>query len=215
MALNRGWTGALILVLVGATAYAQPNAHPPSHDQQAAAQAPQLPQPGPQDRAIAPLFSGTGTWTGNVPAGAMAPDSKAMTSSGKSMCRPILNNLWYTCDIQDQMGSPAQTFRGHLVVGYDRGIDAYRAVMVDNLGTSLTELHGTLNGKKLVLETPNATPMMGKVMKDRLTFDFTDPKNVRFTDEHQPAGSQSWQLFEQGTIHTQGASPQARTPGRP
>jgi hypothetical protein len=159
----------------------------------------EMPKAGDEVKALSKVFGGNMTWTGECPAGSMGPDSPAMKTHGTAMCKSMLGGMWYMCDVQDMMGSGknAMTWKGHMLVGYDMGAKAYRASCVDNMGT-MTEFNGTLDGDKFVLETPGETMIMGQSMKDRLTWDWSDPGVVKFTDEHMPTGGQ-WMVFETGT----------------
>ena len=64
---------------------------------------------------------------------------------------------------------------------------------------ALTNFDGTLEGFKFTLETASPVMMMGQMMKDRLSWDMTDPKAVKFTDEHQVEGGE-WRLVESATM---------------
>lgn len=173
-------------------------------------EAPAMPKPGDEVKAIAPVFGTSGTWHGKVEPGAMGPDSKATVSRGKAMCRPIVGGMWYACDVEDTWGAgkDAMSWKGHMTVGYDLPSKSYKATVVDNMGT-LTMFDGTLNGTTFVLETPNEVMMMGSPMKDRLTWDFSDPKAIKFTDEHKPTSS-DWKLCETATL-----VPLAKTVAKP
>src|ERR1043166_748553 len=167
---------------------------------------PAMPKPGDEVKALAPVFGVSGTWHGKVEAGAMGPDSKATVAHGKAMCHPIVGGMWYVCDVEDTWGSgkDAMTWKGHMTVGYDLASKSYKATVVDNMGT-LTVYDGTLNGTTFVLETPSEVMMMGTSMKDRLTWDFSDPKAVKFSNEHKPSGV-DWTLSESATLMPLGKS---------
>ena len=161
-----------------------------------------MPKAGPEAKALAPVFGIDAAWTGNVEAGAMGPDSQEMTSHGTATGHAILGGMWYTCDVVDTYGASkdAMTWKGHMLVGYDMAAKAYRASCVDNMG-ALMMFNGTMEGDKFVLETPTEVMMMGQMMKDRLTWDMSDPKAVKFTDEHQSGGG-DWKLVESATMRT-------------
>jgi len=159
-----------------------------------------MPKPGDEVKAIAPVFGTSGTWHGNVEPGAMGPDSKATVSRGKAMCRTIAGGMWYACDVEDTWGAgkDAMTWKGYMTVGYDLPSKTYKASVVDNMGT-LSMFNGTLNGTTFVLETPTEVMIMGQSMKDRLTWDFTDSKAIKFTDEHKTSDA-DWKLCESATL---------------
>ena len=173
-------------------------------------EAPAMPKPGDEIRAIAPIFGTSGTWHGKVEAGAMGPDSKATVSHGKAMARSILGGMWYACDVEDTWGAgkDAPTWKGHMVVGYDLTSKSYKATVVDNMG-AISMYDGTLNGTTFVLETPNEVMIMGMSMKDRLTWDFSDPKAIKFTNDHMASGG-DWKLCESATL-----TPVAKTATKP
>jgi hypothetical protein len=162
--------------------------------------APAMPKPGAEIKAIAPVFGTGGTWVGNVEAGAMGPSSPVTVSKGKATCHSIAGGMWYSCDVEDTWGTgnQAMTWKGHMSVGYDLASQSYKASVVDNMGT-ISMFDGTLNGTMFVLETPSEVMIMGTSMKDRLTWDFGDPKAIKFTDEHKPSGS-DWRLCESATV---------------
>lgn len=167
--------------------------------------------PGPQDQAIQPVFGRGGTWTGQVPAGARGPNSPATTTQGSADCKAILGGVWYSCDVENRIapGSPdSEDVLGHMIVGYDRSAQAYQATVIDNQGSPLRTMNGTLTGTRFVLETPKAYPMHGKTAKERMTFDFTDPNNIAYTSEYQVPG-QNWTVMERATIHPR--APRAAT----
>lgn len=155
------------------------------------------PKPGAESQALGSFFSTGATWTGEVPAGALGPDSPATTSHGKAVCHEILGGFWYVCEIEDVMGTGdnATTWNGHMVVGYDVNEGAYRAMIADNLG-NLTEFEGEMDDNTFVLETPEPVMMMGQMMKDRLTWVKQDDGNMKFTDEHQMGDDEDWTPFE-------------------
>ena len=160
----------------------------------------EMPKPGPEVKALAPVFGVNGTWHGKVEAGATGPDSKETVSHGKAMCHPMLGGMWYACDVEDTWGTgrDAMTWKGHMTVGYDLGSKSYKASVVDNMGT-ITMFDGTLNGTTFALETPNEVMVMGAMMKDRLTWDFSDPKAIKYTDDHK-ASDGDWKLCESATM---------------
>jgi hypothetical protein len=159
-----------------------------------------MPTAGPEVKALAPIFETGGTWKGKMEAGAMGPESKETVTHGKAVSRPILGGLWYACDVEDNAGTgkDAMSWKGHILVGYDLTSKSYKAACVDNMGT-ITMFDGRLEGSKFVLETPNEVMMMGTMMKDRLTWDFSNPKAIQFTDEHMVSGG-DWQLAESATM---------------
>ena len=155
------------------------------------------PKPGPETAALLKLFGHGATWKGEVPAGALGPDSPATTSHGRATCGPIVEGFWCACELEDTMGpgKNAMVFRGRMTVGYDLGTKAYRATLVDNTGL-LSMYNGQMGDGTFTLETPEAIPFMGTMVKDRLTFVMGPNGTVTsFKDEHQ-AGDGAWTAFE-------------------
>jgi len=163
-------------------------------------EAPVMPKAGAEVKAIAPIFGTSVVWQGKIEAGAMGPDSKPTASHGKATGRSILGGMWYACDFEDTWGTGkgAITWKGQMTVGYDLAARSYKSSFVDNLGT-FAMFEGTLNGTTLVLETPTEVMIMGTSMKDRLSWDFSDPKAIKFSEEHKAINS-DWVLVESATL---------------
>lgn len=156
-----------------------------------------MPKPGPEMAALFKMFGHGATWEGQVPAGALGPKSPATTSHGMAGCRAAAGGFWVACELEDTMGSgkEAKMWRGHMIVGYDLGSKSYRAVVVDNTG-GMFVYDGKMEGGTLTLVTPDAAPIMGTMMKDRLTFVAgPDGRMKSFKDEHQ-VGQGGWTPFE-------------------
>ncbi len=150
----------------------------------------QMPKPTAETKALA-FLNGTLTLKGMTKEGAMAPGSPALATKGKHACKWTADKFWLDCDVEDTQGTgkTAMTWKGHMMTGWDMGAKTYRTVGVDNMGGSFV-MNGKLDGNKLTLETINDinTPD-GKPMKIRITFDNTDTKNIKFTDERSVAGA--------------------------
>jgi Protein of unknown function (DUF1579) len=153
------------------------------------------PKPGAETKALG-FFIGTMSGAGKVEPGAFGPGSPATTSKSKHTCKWAVDNLWVQCDISDTAGSgkDAQTWVGHMLIGWDFEAKGYRAVGVDNMGTAF-DLVGKMDGKKLVLESPREVMMMGTPIKFRISYDSSDPKALKFTDERSAKGA-PFQLAE-------------------
>jgi hypothetical protein len=152
-------------------------------------------------KAIEPIFGdATFEWKGKAEAGAMGPGSAPTHSQGKMTVKRILDHAWSACELEEKYGDgpTATTWKAHMVVGFDAIASMYKAVLVDN-ARSMTQFDGRLEGQKFVLETPAPILMMGQSVKDRLSWDMTDPRNILFTDEHQLVGGE-WTLAESATL---------------
>lgn len=179
-----------------------------SQKQQTSGMEMQRPKPGPEDEKLAPFFAKGTSWTGEVPAGAMGPESKATRSHGKATCSAIFNGLAYHCDVQDTIGS--STWKGRLTTAWDRLSNSYKATLVDNMGT-ITTWTGEMSedGNKYVLTSNEEMKMgaEGPAFKDRLTWDKSSGRLI-FTDEHQVDGN--WQLFEKADMGVARKAPSER-----
>ena len=161
-----------------------------------------MPKAGEESKKLGAFFAHGGTWTGKLPAGAMGPDSKEMTSKGKAVCKEMFNGMAYSCDVTDAMGK--MTWMGHMVTGWDMASKSYKSVMADNMGT-ITSWTGTMSddGKKFALESDKEMQMGNSPMfKDRLTWDMTSGK-MMFTDEHGVNGQ--WSMWESAEMKGTGA----------
>jgi hypothetical protein len=161
------------------------------------------PKPGNETRALS-IFIGNWSGDGKVQAGAFQPGSPEMPSKAKQSCKWILNNMWVACDITDVAGTgkSAQTWMGHLIIGWDVEQKAYRTVGADTMGSAF-ELNGKMDGQKFVMESAKESLMMGTPVKFRFTWDATDPKAVKFSDERSMKGG-PWQLAETITFKKSG-----------
>ncbi|MCA1665410.1 MAG: DUF1579 domain-containing protein [Myxococcales bacterium] len=157
-----------------------------------------MPKPGPEQEALKPIVkNGSGTGT------RMMPDGKEMPTKSKAMCKWLPGNMWAACDIDETMGTgkSAMHWMGHLVFGYDTAAKGYRAFMTDNMGLS-SRMKGTLEGSKMVWESMDEMKMPGMPSKERVTEDFTDPKNDKITFEGMMNGK--WTPMGQQTLKFSG-----------
>lgn len=153
-------------------------------------------KPGPETAALKP-FTGNASWTGVMKAGAMGPGSPEMATKGKMKCGWIMGGLWAMCDIEDGPAAPKSfVWKGHWIVGWDNEAKEYRGSIFDNMGSS-ANMKGKMDGQKLVMESPEAM-MMGMPMKMRMTWDATDPKAVKFTEERSVKGG-PWTVAGEST----------------
>ena len=134
----------------------------------------------------------------------MGPGSPELPTKSKHVCKWVLNNLWVQCDISDTAGSGKQAFTwmGHMIMGWDFEAKAYRSVGVDNMGTAF-DLNAKMDGTKFIMESAREQMMMGTPVKFRFTFDFSDAKLLKFTDERSLKGG-PWQLAETVTFKKSG-----------
>jgi hypothetical protein len=140
------------------------------------------PKPGPETEALKP-FAKSVTSSGTIPAGVMGGNPE-LTTKGKSTCKWVLNNLWVSCEIEENVGSGKQAMKwaGHWVFGYDFIAKGYRGTMTSTMGDQ-TQMKGTLEGSKLVWENIEEMKVPGMPSKSRITLDATDPKAIKFSEE--------------------------------
>ncbi len=163
----------------------------------AAAEGP--PKPGPEVKALAPLV-GSFAMKGHAPAGALGPGTPEMPSTGKVVCGWTLDNFWLSCEVDETIGTGKDAWKMHIrfLAGWDRESSAYRAVGLDNTGTS-TYFSGKLEGTAFTVEALGNYNWQGKPAKEKLTFDFTDPKSIRFDHQMSYSGA-PYAPFEQAAL---------------
>ncbi len=139
-----------------------------------------LPKPGVEVKAIGALI-GNFNMKGTSPAGAMGQGSPEMATKGKLICNPTLEGFWIGCEIDEEIGTGMQAMKLHIhfLAGWDREAGEYRAVGFDNTGTS-TYFSGKLAGTRLTFDPIGNYNWQGQPAKERLTFDMTDTKALKF-----------------------------------
>jgi hypothetical protein len=158
-----------------------------------------LPRPGEETSRLARLFR-SGTWKGRMVPGALGPGSPELPTRGTLNGQAVGDGWWFLCDIESTAGTgdKALTWKGHLVVGWDPSSNAYKGLLVDNVGM-MVPLNGELTTAKFVLTSARPLPLLGTMTSARFTWDFSDPNEVKFTNEHQVNGG-PWTLWEEETI---------------
>ncbi len=160
---------------------------------------PAPPKAGAETKALKPIFY-TASWTGKTMKDAMGPGSPEMTSKGKQTCKWVNNDLWVACDIEETMGTgkQAMTWKGHYLFGWDFNEKAYKSVGADSMGSTGT-MTGKVEGMKLVMTGDKPEEMMGKTIHHRLTWDWSDGKNVKFMMEASMDGGTTWNKTSEAT----------------
>ena len=129
--------------------------------------------------------------SGLVFAAEQAPETKSLAGlqgkftiagkeTGKQSCQWLYSH-WMVCDIQQK------SWKGQIALGWDAEAKAYRATIVDSTGNS-GYLGGAMEGKKLAVTSLNDGTFEGKPAKYRLSWDFTDPKQIKFVYERSLEG---------------------------
>ena len=136
---------------------------------------------------------------GPVSAGAMGPGSPERKSKGRHVCKPQLGGLWLACEIDDTAGEgkDAHTWSARMMIGWDVEAKQYKALGVDNMGSSWA-MTGKVDAKKVVWESGEML-MMGQPVKFRITLDWTDPNAIKLTDERSTKGG-PWMVAETATL---------------
>ena len=196
--------GTITIYLTSAHGQPKPTPKPAAKAEAKPAAPPEMPPKPTEETKKLSFLVGTFNGTGKLEKGAMGPDSAEMTSKSKQTCKWALGNLWVVCDISDTAGAgkTAMTWMGHMLIGYDLEAKQYRNVGADNMGTAY-DLNARIEGNKLVMESAHDVMMMGMPVKFRFTYDFTDPKALKFTDERSMKGG-PWQLAETTTFKKAG-----------
>lgn len=157
---------------------------------------PQPVTPGPEIETLRRFFYDC-SWTGTVYANMQGPGSPEMQAVGAMRCQHLMDGLWLACDgFQDQFvdGQKILTWHLHLVIGWDRAADEYRAVLVDSNGTAAL-LSGAIEGSRLVMTPEGAVPTAGQTGTIRVIWDATDPRAVRWINEASINGG-PWMRIE-------------------
>ncbi|MER7246875.1 DUF1579 family protein [Kribbella sp. NPDC000426] len=101
-------------------------------------------------------------WTGAIEAGAMGPDSPAMTATGEGRHHAIQDGLWIVGDYQQDQFLADGTFvlhwELHWVSGWDPRSAEYRASIADNYG-HVELLSGRIDGDLLTFRSIGRPPI--------------------------------------------------------
>ncbi len=182
---------------------AEPKAEKAEKKEATAAPAvPQAPKPSAETEKLAKLFGSKKSMTGKMAADAMAPGTPEMPTKSTADCRAIAEKFFYACDIDVTMGTGKEkgTWKAHFITGWDASAAAYKAYMVDNMGIMMP-MDGTMTDTTYQVTSTQEHLMMGQKTKVRFTWDWSNPKEAKFTNEHQVNGG-PWKLFETETSKT-------------
>jgi hypothetical protein len=199
IARTRGVFFVLLLALMwGGVCFGADN--PPGKENTSGGPAMALPPPGAEAAKLAKLFGVNGTWSGSMKPGAMGPNSPELPTAGTWKGHAVADGFWYICHMLVKIGDAksGMTWKGSMIVGWDANAQTYRAVLADNLGI-LVIMRGEMTDAKFVLTSTEAETVMGQKTKARFTWDFSNPKAIQFTNEHQADGG-PWRAFETETL---------------
>jgi hypothetical protein len=151
-------------------------------------------------------------WVGRVLPNAFKEGSPEMATKGNMDCSWTAGNLWLSCKLKETMGKgkEAMTWQGVMTVGYDYLNKEYRATMVDSMGGSQL-LSGNLEGNKLVLTSMTTTKVNGEDCRGRISFDWTNPKEIKFTGENAK-GAGDFKVTHEATLRP---TKKEKLPGAP
>jgi hypothetical protein len=116
-------------------------------------------QPGPEHEQLDQRL--VGNWKVHCSLW-MKPDASAMTSSGESNCKAILDGRFFRSDFSGTFQE--KEYKGLSLIGYDRLTKKYVQTWCDSMSTTLVCLTGTStdNGKTITFEGEIMCPHLGK-----------------------------------------------------
>lgn len=121
-----------------------------------------------------------GTWTVDVTSW-MSPDAPPMKSTATVTNKMILNGLYQISDYSGMM--MGQDFLGHGILGYDNAKKEFVNTWIDNMGSGIVIMHGTLDPETntLMLKGTQTNPLNGKDTMIRQEVKYLDDNNQMFT----------------------------------
>lgn len=148
---------------------------------------------GPEMKELA-RFHRDITWTGEIEAGGMGPDTPPMIAVGWGAHEAIQEGRWIVGNYEQEQflvdGTPVLRWQLHWVAGWDPVHEEYRATIADNYGRA-DVLHGRIEDDRLIFETIGEAPVRLK-----LTWDASDPMQIVWRNEVS-AGDGPWTLVEE------------------
>ncbi len=106
----------------------------------------------------------------------MDPTAAAQTSEGLATCEMLLGGRYMQMKVSGKM--MGMDYNGISVTGYDNGKKMWVSSYIDNFGTGLMYMEGTMDeaSQKIVLTGKMYDPMSGKDMIDKQTIKMVDDK---------------------------------------
>jgi hypothetical protein len=134
------------------------------------------------------------TWTGEIEAGGMGPETPRMIALGWGAHETIQEGRWIVGTYEQEQylvdGTPVLRWQLHWVAGWDPVRREYRATIADNYGRT-DVLRGHILGDRLIFESTGDGPV-----RIRLTWDASDPMEIRWRNEVSADGA-TWSLVEE------------------
>lgn len=168
--------------------------------------APISPKPGPEIEALK-MLARDWTFKSHIVKGMLYKDSPEVPAHGLWKCDWLLDGLWASCYMADEM-EPVKNGKGPLAnggvlppwkawvyVGWDVEDKTYRMIGVDSWAAS-HDWVGKKEGNKFIFVSKDFRTSQGLQQKFRFTWDFTDPKAVKFVQENQIKGETVWRPLE-------------------
>jgi hypothetical protein len=122
------------------------------------------------------LTKGVGTWTAEVTMW-MPSGAPPQTNKGTCVNTMILGGRYQQSVFRMDYNEVA--FEGIATTGYDNALNKYFSTWIDNMGTGIMYLEGTLNakGSELNMSGKMVDPLSGKLIPVRQVITFTDDNN--------------------------------------
>ena len=106
----------------------------------------------------------------------MDPTAAAQTSDGIANCEMLLGGRYMQMKVSGKM--MGMDYNGISVIGYDNGKKMWVSSYIDNFGTGLMYMEGTMDeaSQKIVFTGKMYDPMFGKDMYEKQTIKMVDDK---------------------------------------
>jgi hypothetical protein len=146
----------------------------------------EMPKPTPVHKQLEAF---AGTWSGEETMHPSPWDPKGGVASASLTSRVACDGFWVVGDYE-QRRNGAVSFRGHSVFGFDQQSQEVTLHWFDSMGMPTDVFRGKFDGAKLTLTAKNP---MGQ---HRLTYDFSDKKNLRSKMETSQDGKSWMAMFD-------------------
>lgn len=148
--------------------------------------------PGVEHKQMA---SADGVWTQEVTMW-MDPSQPPVQSKSEATCSMIMDGRYQETHTKGEFnGMP---FNGYSLVGFDNARKVYQSTWIDNMGTGMMFMEGTMDMKTHVIHfTGTSTdPMSGKVMKCREDWTIVDDKTQKMEMWMTPPAGKEFKTME-------------------
>jgi hypothetical protein len=170
-----------------------------------AQQAPAGPKPGPEIEALK-VLARDWTFQSHIVEGMLWKDAPSAPAHGVWKCDWVMGGLWASCYMEDWLGpvkdgtGPLANggilgWKGQMFVGWDIEDKVYRMIGVDSEAGAYDWV-GRRKGEKFIFVSKDYRTSQGMQQRFRFTWDFADPRAVKFSQENQYKGDTVWRPFE-------------------